>query len=302
MKPHCHSLSSWLWTVLLVFYLAINLAACSAPTLLIPEIVDPPTPTVTPKPAPMVGLSATPVKNSTLYVFAAASLTDAFTRIGKTFEASHPGVKVSFNFAGSQTLVQQINSAAPADVFASAAQKQMDTISQAGRIDRASVKIFALNKLVVVLPKANPGAIQSLQDLTKPGLKIVLADKSVPVGQYALDFLDKAVKDPTFSPDYKDGFIKNVVSYEDNVKSVLVKVILGEADAGVIYTTDVTPDASTRVVQLAIPDELNVIAVYPIAPLKDSPSPELAKAFVAEILSIEGQTILLADGFLLPIR
>ena len=125
-------------------------------------------------------------------------MTAAFNEIGKAFEAKNPGTTVTFNFAGSQQLAQQINSAAPADVFASANQTQMDAVVKGGRIDQGASKPFANNRLVVIFPKANPAGIQTLQDLAKPGVKLILADKAVPVGQYALNFLDNAAKDATF--------------------------------------------------------------------------------------------------------
>jgi molybdate transport system substrate-binding protein len=237
----------------------------------------------------------------TLHVFAAASLTASFGEIGKAFEAKHPGVTVTFNFAGSQQLGQQINAAAPADVFASANQTQMDAVVKSGRIDQGASKPFVNNRLVVIYPKANPAGIQTLQDLAKPGVKLVLADKSVPVGQYALNFLDNAVKDATFGASYKDDVLKNVVSYELDVKSVLTKVTLGEADAGIVYTTDAATDTAGKTSQLAIPDSLNVIAVYPIAVIKDSPNLSLAQALVDFVLSPDGQAILTKYGFI-PIK
>lgn len=233
-----------------------------------------------------------------LNIFAAASLTASFIEIGKAFESKYPGVKITFNFAGSQQLAQQINSGAPADVFASANQAQMDAVKNNGRIVSSTSKGFSNNRLVVVYPKANPGKIQSLQDLARPGLKLVLADKAVPVGQYALNFLDNAAKDANFSATYKESVLKNVASYEQDVKSVLTKVMLGEADAGIVYTTDAVADREGKTAQLAIPDKLNVIAAYPIAVLKDSPNPKLAQDFVDYILSDEGQAVLSKYGFI----
>jgi molybdate transport system substrate-binding protein len=233
-------------------------------------------------------------------VFAAASLTASFNDIGKAFETAHPGVKITFNYAGSQQLAQQINSGAPDDVFASANKTQMDAAVKSGRIDAPAAKNFVKNRLVVIYPKANPAGLKTLQDLAKPGLKLVLADKSVPVGQYALNFLDNAVKDPSFGANYKDNVLKNVVSYEQDVKSVLTKVELGEADAGIVYTTDAATDTAGKTTQLAIPDALNVIAAYPIAVLKDSPNPQLAQAFVDTVLSADGQAVLTKNGFISP--
>jgi molybdate transport system substrate-binding protein len=265
-----------------------------------PQATPEPTPTTAaPTNAPTVPPTQPPAV--TLNVFAASSLTASFGDIGKAFEAAHPGVTITFNFAGSQQLATQINAAAPADVFASANQAQMDVVTKAGRIDPSASKPFVNNRLVVIFPKANPAGIQTLQDLAKPGLKLILADKSVPVGQYALNFLDNAVKDGSFGASYKDNVLKNVVSYELDVKSVLAKVALGEADAGIVYTTDAATDTTGQTIQLAIPDNLNVIAVYPIAVVKDSANLSLAQAFVDFVLSPDGQAILTKYGFI-PIQ
>jgi len=239
-------------------------------------------------------------KAATLTVMAAASLTVPFNELGRQFEAQHPNVKVEFSFAGSQQLAQQIASAAPADVFASASPKYMDAAVSAKRVDSGTVKNFVSNRLVMIVPAGNPAGLKQLSDLSRPGLKLVLAAKAVPVGQYALDFLDKAVKDPAYGSTYKDQVLKNVVSYEDNVKSVLTKVQLGEADAGIVYTTDSAGDAAAKVIQIAIPDALNVIAVYPIAPITNSANPSLANAFIDLVLSPSGQAVLAKYGFLPP--
>jgi molybdate transport system substrate-binding protein len=236
--------------------------------------------------------------STTLMVLAAASLTESFTEMGKVFEAQNPGVKVTFSYAGSQQLSQQLGQGANADVFASASPKYMDAAVQAKRVNKGDVKTFVKNRLAVIFPKDNPAGLKELKDLAKPGLKLDLADKSVPVGQYALDFLDKATKDPGFDPTYKANVLKNVVSYEDNVKSVVAKVSLGEVDAGIVYVTDIPLDASSKIGKLGIPDALNTVATYPIAPISDSKNSDLAKAFVALVLSPDGQAIMAKYGFI----
>jgi molybdate transport system substrate-binding protein len=248
------------------------------------------TPISTPPP-PAVG-------STTLTVLAAASLTESFKEIGKLFETQHPNVKVTFSFAGSQQLAQQLSQSAPADVFASASQKYMDAATQAKRVDPKTVRIFVKNRLVVIFPKDNPGKIKTLKDLAQPGLKLDLADKSVPVGQYALDFLDKAAKDAAFDPAFKQAVLKNVVSYEQDVKSVLTKVSLGEADAGIVYTTDISGSSADKVSKLDIPEALNTIAIYPLAPIADSQNATLAQAFVTLVLSPNGQQIMAKYGFI----
>jgi molybdate transport system substrate-binding protein len=236
----------------------------------------------------------------TLNILAAASLTEAFQEIAPAFEAAHEGVTLQFNFAGSQQLAQQLANDAPADVFASANKKQMDVAVEAGRIAADAPVNFVQNRLVVVLPADNPAGITSLADLAKPGLKIVLAAKEVPVGQYALDFLAKADADVSLGSGYSAGVLANVVSYEENVKAVLTKVSLGEADAGIVYTSDAA-SATAGIVQIEIPDGLNVIAQYPIAVVADSMHSDLARAFVEWIQSTEGQKVLEKYGFL-PVK
>jgi molybdate transport system substrate-binding protein len=232
----------------------------------------------------------------TLTVFAAASLTEAFTEIGQGFEAGHPGVKVEFNFAGSQQLAQQLAQGAQADVFASANQGQMDAAVSAGLVEPGATTVFAHNRLVVIYPKDNPASISRLQDLAKPGLRLVLAAKEVPVGGYSLQFLEKASQSSDFEGNFEAKVLTNAVSYEENVRAVYSKVALGEADAGIVYATDIPKD-DTRLARLAIPDELNIVATYPLAPLQDSPNPELAESFVNFVISPTGQAILAGYGF-----
>jgi molybdate transport system substrate-binding protein len=233
-----------------------------------------------------------------LFVFAAASLNLPFTEIGKAFESANPGVTIVYNFAGSQQLAQQINQGAPADVFASANTIQMANVISQGQIISGTQQLFAKNRLVAILPAANPGSLSRLQDLAKTGLKVILADPSVPVGHYTLEFLDLADKDPTFGPNFKKNVLKNVVSYENDVKSVLAKVMLGEGDAGIVYTTDAAGAAPGKVSQIEIPDGLNVIATYWIAPVKVSQNPEVASKFINYVLSPDGQRTLAKYGFI----
>jgi len=233
----------------------------------------------------------------TLNVFAAASLKDAFGALKIGFERAHPGVTVQYSFGGSDTLAAQINQGAPADVFASANIAQMNAVVSAGGISPGAPKVFAHNRLVVIYPKANPAGIATLHDLARPGLKLVLAAKSVPAGQYALDFLTKAGADPAYGASYKTRVLANVVSYETDVRSVLSKVVLGEGDAGIVYVTDAATQAST-LGTLAIPDALNSVAAYPIAPVKTSKHADAAQAFVAYVLGSDGQAALARYGFL----
>lgn len=240
--------------------------------------------------------AATPAEAVTLNVFAASSLTNAFTEIGENFEAANPGVAVTFNFAGSQALRTQIEEGAPADVFASASIKEMDAAVAGKFIAGGTSQIFLNNKLVVILPEDNPADLGNLEDLANPGIKIVLAAEEVPVGNYARLALD--LMNDSFGADFKNKVLENVVSNEDNVKQVVSKVQLGEADAGIAYVSDIAalPDLKT----IEIPVELNVIAKYPIAPLTGSENAELAQVFVAYVLSAEGQAVLQKWGFAPP--
>jgi molybdate transport system substrate-binding protein len=240
--------------------------------------------------------SPAPSQPQTLNVFAAASLTDAFTEIGNNFQNANPNVTVTFNFASSPALRTQIEEGAPADVFASASGKEMETLITNSFVAEGTSQIFLSNKLVIILPADNPAGIDSLEDLATSGIKIVLAAEEVPVGRYAREALD--LMNASYGTDFKDKVLANVVSNEDNVKQVVAKVQLGEADAGIVYTSDAV--AAPELQTIEIPSEFNVIAKYPIAPLIESTNSELANAFIAYVLSDEGQAILQKWGFASP--
>ncbi|PKO13195.1 MAG: molybdate ABC transporter substrate-binding protein [Chloroflexi bacterium HGW-Chloroflexi-10] len=235
-----------------------------------------------------------------LIILAAASLNEPFQEIAAAFEAQNADVKLIFSFAGSQELAQQLEQGAPADVFASANQKYMQSAVDADRVATAAAQNFVTNQLTVILPKNNPAGITDLKDLTTPGLKIVLAAAEVPVGKYTLEVLDKLSADAAYTVDFKDLLLSNVASYENNVKSVVSKVALGEADAGIVYTSDTAGSASPQLEQIVIPTNLNVVAVYPIAVIKDSTHAQTAQSFVDFVLSAESQVILAKYGFLPP--
>jgi molybdate transport system substrate-binding protein len=265
------------------------------PTLLAVVLLAACGPAATPTPVPTAVLpTATPTPR-TLTVYAAASLTASFGEIGKAFEATNPGVTVIFNFAGTQALATQLTQGASADVFASANQTYMDNLVTANLVASGMPKDFVTNVLEVILPPANPANVQTLLDLAKPGLKLDLEDKSVPAGGYTLTILDNLSKDPTYGADFKTKVLANVVSYETDVKQVVAKVQLGEADAGIVYVTDAI--AAPTLKTIVIPANFNVIARYPIAALINAPQPELAAAFVAYVLSTDGQAILKKWGF-----
>lgn len=279
----------------IVLALAVLVAACGpvATATPVPTAV-PPTATTLPPTVTPVPSTATPAPR-TLTVFAAASLTGSFGDIGKAFEAANPGVTVTFNFAGTQALVTQLTQGASADVFASANEAYMNNLVTANLVAAGTPKDFVTNVLEVILPANNPANLQTLQDLAKPGLKLILEDKSVPAGTYSLQILANMSKDPTYGADFSTKVLANVVSYETDVKQVVAKVQLGEADAGIVYITDAI--AAPTLKTIPIPNAYNVIAKYPIAALSNSSQPQLAAAFVAYVLSADGQAIMKKWGF-----
>ena len=217
---------------------------------------------------------------SELKVFAAASLTAAFTELGKQYTSANGGTKVTFNFAGSQALATQIQQSAPADVFASADLANMDKVKDLVGTPQS----FASNLLAIVVEKGNPKGVKGLDDLGNGDLKVVLAAEDVPAGRYAKQALDKA------------GVSVTPVSQEDNVKAVVTKVSLGEADAGIVYVTDVTAGGD-KVEGVDIPETQNVLATYPIATVKAGKAQDKAQAFADLVLSGEGQQVLKQFGF-----
>jgi molybdate transport system substrate-binding protein len=244
-----------------------------------------------------IAVRPAPPPPSTLTVYAAASLTDAFRELGRALEAKHPGLTVQFNFAGSQQLTLQIEQGAPADVFASADQRWMSYASEKGLVQGESA-IFARNRLVAIVPRANPARIGGLPDLARQGIKLVLAAEAVPAGKYSREAMEKLSAAPGFPPGYARRVLANVVSQEENVKAVVAKVQLGEADAGLVYRSDVTPSVSRHVRVLTIDDPYNAIASYPIAVLKGARNAEAARWFVDLVSSAAGQQTLERHGLL----
>ncbi|WP_393097924.1 molybdate ABC transporter substrate-binding protein [Streptomyces sp. LN325] len=224
--------------------------------------------------------------SGTVTVFAAASLKESFTTLGKDFEKAHPGTKVTFNFGGSDTLAAGITGGAPADVFAAASPKTMAIVTD--KSDAVGTPaVFVRNQLEIATLPGNPDKVASLKDLTKSGLKVVLCDKTVPCGAAAQKALDASSLKLT------------PVSYEQDVKSALTKVELKEADAAVVYKTDVNA-AGDKVEGVEFPESAKAINDYPIVLLKDAPNAAAAKEFIALVQSPEGQKVLTAAGFLQP--
>jgi molybdate transport system substrate-binding protein len=238
-----------------------------------------------------------PAPPATLTVFAAASLTDAFDELGRLFERRHPGTSVRFSFAGSQQLALQLEQGATADVFASADQRWMDYAAEQGLVE-GETPVFARNRLIVIVPRTNPARVRRLENLARRGIKLVIAAEAVPVGKYTREALEKLGATAGYPEGYARKVLANVVSQEENVKSVVSKVQLGEADAGVVYRSDVTLSVARYVTQLDIPDAANVIARYPIGVTRATGHRAGARQFIELVTSDEGQRVLQHHGLL----
>ncbi|MEJ3656953.1 molybdate ABC transporter substrate-binding protein [Actinomycetes bacterium KLBMP 9759] len=235
--------------------------------------------------APQASQSEQPAAR-TLTVFAAASLKDTFTELGERFETDNPGVTVTFNFAGSSDLAQQIVNGAPADVFAAASESTMKTVTDAS-LTSAAPTIFATNVLQIATVPGNPQGIASFADLAKPGLKVVVCAPQVPCGA-AVEKIEKAT-----------GVTLTPVSEEPDVKSTLGKVTSGDADAGLVYVTDVAA-ASGTVQGVTFPEAAQAITTYPVAVVKNAPHAELAASFQQLVTGADAKLVLRAAGFGTP--
>jgi len=244
--------------------------------------------------APRAGGAAATTK---LDVFAAASLAGAFGDIAREFERAHAGVRVRLNLAGTQVLASQIEQGGAADVFASADSEWMATLKAEGHV-AGDPAIFAHNRLVVIVPRSNPARIAKLADLARPGIKLVIGVEAVPVGRYGREMLVRVGALPASGPDFVRRTLANVVSQEENVKGVVGKVQIGEADAGICYRSDVTPSVGRMVRMIEIPADANVIADYPIAVVAGAPHAELAREFIARVLAADGQRALERNGLI----
>jgi len=232
------------------------------------------------------GGASQPAASGSVTVFAASSLTDAFTRAGDQLRQRHPGTDYVFNFGSSSTLATQIINGAPADAFASADEANMQKVVDA-KLNEGAPAFFVGNRLQIAVAAGNPKQISGLADLARPGLVVVLAGPTVPAGRYALEALQKA------------GVTVKPASQEFDVRAVLNKVALGEADAGIVYVTDVK-SAADRVAAVDIPEQHQVIASYPITVVKESRNTRLARTFVDYLLSDEGQRLFTDLGFSRP--
>lgn len=244
-------------------------------------------------------LGAGRTQAETLTVFAASSLTESFTEIGQAFEKVDPGVTVRFEFAGSQTLAAQIEQGATADVFASADLRWVQDVRDYGKLAGVP-RVFAANRVVVIVPKKNPARIESLRDLARPGVKVALATSLAPIGRYSGTVLVKLAHAPGFPPDFRSRVRANATFQEDSSKAVVAKVQRGEVDAGFVYATDVTPAVAPKVQVFEIPERARTEVAHAVGVLKDAPQPEAGQAFVGFLLGLDGQEILKRHGFQPP--
>ena len=260
----------------------VVVAACSAPAA---------PPTI----APELATAADPITGD-ISVFAAASLTEAFNDLARAFQRRHPTARVVLSFGGSSQLATQLVNGARADVFASADEDQMD-VAQRGNALVGDPQVFVTNRLMLITPRDNPAGVSALKDLARPGIKIVGAQASVPIGAYTAALLANANANPNYGSDFQRNVEQNIVSREDTVRQIVAKVQLGEADAAVVYATDVPPAVANQFATITLPEELQVIAPYPIA-VTIGRNRLGGEAFVAFVLSKPGQEILARWGFL----
>jgi molybdate transport system substrate-binding protein len=260
-------------------------------------------PVTSPEATPASGVpdATFPDGGGTLTIFAAASLTDAFATMETMLEGAHPDLDIVIETGGSQTLVTQLQEGARADVLATANTSTMQTAVDSGLIDGEPVP-FTGNRLVIVAPEDNPAGIASIDDLANDGVHLVVAGKDVPAGAYAQQALCAYDHDGTAPDGFLDGVWSNIVSEEQDVRSVLAKVQIGEADAGIVYASDAEAArlSGQALHTIEFPETVPTTALYPIAPVAGG-NAELANAFVAYILGDEGQRVLAEYGFS-PVR
>lgn len=235
---------------------------------------------------------------TTLTVFTAGSLKGAFTEIASQYETAHPGTDVVLNIDGTQALRAQVEQGARGDVFASANTKHMNALVAEGFMKNGTVTGFLENRVTIALPLSNPGDIQEIGDLATPGEKVLIGTPEVPVGSYARQVLDNLAADPAYGEEFTDAVMANVISEETNVNNIIAKLLIGEADAGFTYTSDVvTPAYCDKLTTIPIPDDYNIVARYPIGVLEETTHPEAAADFIAFVRSDTGGDILRTYGF-----
>ena len=247
---------------------------------------------------PIRGISAQDSPRQNLTIFAATSLTDVFESLRDAFVDANPEVEILLNFSSSSTLAAQLIQGAPADIFASANDIQMDLVIESGLIAQEAVDIFAHNQLVLITPAANPANIESVQDLSKEAVLLVLAAQGTPIRAYTDAMI--ASHSEAYGEDFFERVMKNLVSEESNVRQVVTRIALGEADAGIVYQSDAIGDVAAQLRTIEIDPEHNQLASYPIAALSISADLPLTESFIDFILSEEAQPIFAEYGFCSP--
>jgi len=242
-------------------------------------------------------LPASANNDTSLVIFAASSLTNVLTDLAGVFMQEYEA-ELILNFAGSSTLAAQIQNGAPADIFASANAAQMQNVIESGFIASETVEVFAENDLVVIVPADNPAQITNPGDLQQEGLLLVLAAETVPIRSYADELLITLADD--YGDDFPAAVLDNLVSEETNVRQVVARIALGEADAGIVYRTDITPEIAAQIELVDVPPGTSPIAQYFIAPLQSAQQNTIARAFLDFVLSDAGGAILQKWGFCLP--
>ena len=246
--------------------------------------------------APVVG--AQDAMSGNLTIYAATSLTDVFDALAHAFEQNQPEVAIGLNFANSATLAAQIAAGAPADVFASANELQMAKVIESERVAAEQVVTFAHNRLILIVPSDNPADIHAVADLADDGVLLVLAAAGTPIRAYTDAML--AAHETEHGEDFSERVQRNLASEERNVRQVVTRVALGEADAGVVYQSDALGAVASRLGVILVDERHNQLASYPIAPLVDAEAPGLAHAFIAYLGSAEALQILTDFGFCAP--
>lgn len=233
-----------------------------------------------------------------LTIYAATSLTDVFEEIRDAFSKANPDVEVSLNFASSSTLAAQLEAGAPADIFASANELQMDNVVDAGRVNEEDVETFAHNRLALIVPADNPADVESIEQLADVSILLVLAAQGTPIRAYTDAMLSSYEVEK--GEDFRARVMANLASEESNVRQVVARVALGEADAGIVYQSDALGDIADQLIAIPIAERHNQLASYPIAPLIDAANPDLAASFLRFVQSEEARVILAAHGFCWP--
>ncbi|PKM52012.1 MAG: molybdate ABC transporter substrate-binding protein [Firmicutes bacterium HGW-Firmicutes-7] len=239
-------------------------------------------------------------KKTKLIILAAASLTEAYTDLEKGFEAKYTDIDLQFTFAGTTTLLPQIKQGLEADVFISANEAAMLELIKEGYIKEESANIFAHNQLALMVYKDTAFDVKSMEDILQEGIKVIVGEPNLPIGKYTVEMLDEIEAQGLYSENYKQLFMDHIVSLENSVKAIAIKVEMGEADVGVVYGTDFTALNNKWVHRIDIPKAYNPKATYELATLNNSKYKKIADKFIEYVLDKDGQDYLLKYGFMLP--